>query len=271
MGKQLPRRVGDRRRSDRRRIPARCSRATPPTTGTWPAACAARRSSLPRQVSSDMKVPAYAEIVIEFRSISKPEGGRPARRIHRLLHAGLAQAGRPDHRDHPPQGRDLPGPADRQADHREPRPEADAVRGIDPAPAPGASSRRSAMSRSQLGWRADLCRDRDEAALRRRGAPCDPRCHGEQHPARNGSSWSIPTSTCATRPRSSGRSRSASSRSEDVFIVDRTATAPLDPYTNGGYSSAVGIDATKPFGVDFPDVSEVPGWRDFDLPEIDKR
>ncbi len=57
---------------------------------------------------------------------------------------------------------------------------------------------------------------------------------------------------------------------DDVFIVDRTATAPLDPYTDGGYSGTVGIDATRPFGVEFPDVAEVPGWRDFALPEIDK-
>ncbi|MFZ5781239.1 MAG: UbiD family decarboxylase [Pseudomonadota bacterium] len=59
--------------------------------------------------------------------------------------------------------------------------------------------------------------------------------------------------------------------SDDVFIVPRTATAPLDPYTDRGYSSSVGIDATLPFGVEFPDVSEVPGWRTFDLPEIEKR
>ena len=56
--------------------------------------------------------------------------------------------------------------------------------------------------------------------------------------------------------------------SEDVFVVNRTATAPLDPYTDGGFSSSVGIDATMPFGVEFPEVSEVPGWREFDLPEI---
>jgi len=56
---------------------------------------------------------------------------------------------------------------------------------------------------------------------------------------------------------------------DDVFIVDRTAAAPLDPSTDGGYSSAVGIDATIPFGTDFPDVAEVPGWKDFALPEID--
>ena len=58
--------------------------------------------------------------------------------------------------------------------------------------------------------------------------------------------------------------------SQDVFVVERTAAAPLDPYTDGGYSSAVGIDATRPFGVEFPEVSEVPDWRSFDLPEINK-
>jgi 2,5-furandicarboxylate decarboxylase 1 len=48
------------------------------------------------------------------------------------------------------------------------------------------------------------------------------------------------------------------------------AAAPLDPCTDGGYSSSVGIDATRPYGVEFPEVSEVPGWRDFDLPEINE-
>jgi 2,5-furandicarboxylate decarboxylase 1 len=33
----------------------------------------------------------------------------------------------------------------------------------------------------------------------------------------------------------------------------------------------VGIDATIPVGSDFPEVSEVQGWKDFALPEIDKR
>lgn len=56
----------------------------------------------------------------------------------------------------------------------------------------------------------------------------------------------------------------------DVFIVDRTATAPLDPYTDGGYSGSVGVDATRPFGVEFSEVSEVPNWRSFELPEINK-
>lgn len=57
---------------------------------------------------------------------------------------------------------------------------------------------------------------------------------------------------------------------EDVFVVERTAAAPLDPSTDGDLSSSVGIDATIPVGVDFPEVADVPGWRDFALPEIDK-
>lgn len=57
---------------------------------------------------------------------------------------------------------------------------------------------------------------------------------------------------------------------EDVFVVDRTAAAPLDPATDGGFSSSVGIDATIPVGAAFPEVSEVPGWKDFALPEIEK-
>lgn len=57
---------------------------------------------------------------------------------------------------------------------------------------------------------------------------------------------------------------------EDVLVVDHTAAAPLDPYTDGGYSSSVGIDATRPFGVEFPEVSDVPDWRTFDLPEINR-
>ncbi len=115
-----------------------------------------------------------------------PESGRPARRIHRLLHGGLAQACRPDHRDHASQGRHLPGTADRQADHREPRPEADPVRGFGPAPAPGAVSHDQRHLDQQLGRRAGLCRDRDEASATRRSPPRDSRRHGLQHPSQVG-------------------------------------------------------------------------------------
>jgi 2,5-furandicarboxylate decarboxylase 1 len=33
-------------------------------------------------------------------------------------------------------------------------------------------------------------------------------------------------------------------------------------------SSAVGIDATLPFGVPFSEVADVPGWQEVDLPEL---
>ena len=56
---------------------------------------------------------------------------------------------------------------------------------------------------------------------------------------------------------------------QDVFVVEGRPRTP-GTYTDGGYSSAVGIDATRPFGVEFPDVSEVPDWQKFDLPEVKK-
>jgi 2,5-furandicarboxylate decarboxylase 1 len=33
-------------------------------------------------------------------------------------------------------------------------------------------------------------------------------------------------------------------------------------------SSAVGIDATLPFGEAFSEVADVPGWREFAMPEL---
>jgi hypothetical protein len=36
-------------------------------------------------------------------------------------------------------------------------------------------------------------------------------------------------------------------------------------------SSTVGIEATCPFGKPFPDVADVPGWRDYELPELQDR
>ena len=73
--------------------------------------------------------------------------GGPARRIHRLLHAGLAEAGRARHRDHASQEADLPGPAHRQAGDREPHPQADPVRGVVPQDAQARSSRPSRACR----------------------------------------------------------------------------------------------------------------------------
>jgi 4-hydroxy-3-polyprenylbenzoate decarboxylase/2,5-furandicarboxylate decarboxylase 1 len=62
----------------------------------------------------------------------------------------------------------------------------------------------------------------------------------------------------------------------DVFIVDQTPGGPADPShplvdkvpPSQLLSSAVGIDATLPFGEHFPDVADVPGWREFVIPGL---
>jgi 4-hydroxy-3-polyprenylbenzoate decarboxylase/2,5-furandicarboxylate decarboxylase 1 len=36
-------------------------------------------------------------------------------------------------------------------------------------------------------------------------------------------------------------------------------------------ASTIGIDATRPFVEKFYDVADVPGWQDFDLPEIESK
>jgi 4-hydroxy-3-polyprenylbenzoate decarboxylase/2,5-furandicarboxylate decarboxylase 1 len=63
----------------------------------------------------------------------------------------------------------------------------------------------------------------------------------------------------------------------DVFVIDQTPRAGCDPSVANPddrpvtelLSSAVGIDATMPVGESFPEVADVPGWREFDLPELD--
>lgn len=123
--------------------------------------------------------------------------------------------------------------------------------------------------RSAPAPRPGLPRDRHQAALRGRGAPRDPGRHGGNlHPK-----WVIAVDPDIDIRNSAEVEWAQSFRvkpSSDVFIVDRTATAPLGPYTDGNYSSSVGIDATRPFGGELPKVSEVPGWREFALREIEK-
>jgi 2,5-furandicarboxylate decarboxylase 1 len=69
----------------------------------------------------------------------------------------------------------------------------------------------------------------------------------------------------------------------DVFVVDQLPSGPADPATitlspDGerisaalALSSAVGIDATLPVGELFSEVADVPGWQDFDMPELRRR
>jgi 4-hydroxy-3-polyprenylbenzoate decarboxylase/2,5-furandicarboxylate decarboxylase 1 len=60
----------------------------------------------------------------------------------------------------------------------------------------------------------------------------------------------------------------------DVFVVEQMPAGPLDPTVGeqgalaARLSSAVGIDATRPFGEPFPEVADVFGWREYDFPEL---
>ncbi|MCC6887661.1 MAG: UbiD family decarboxylase [Hyphomicrobiales bacterium] len=62
----------------------------------------------------------------------------------------------------------------------------------------------------------------------------------------------------------------------DVFVIDDLPAGPLDPSvgeasaTAARVTSAVGVDATRPFGEDFPQVADVPGWQHYQVPELDK-
>ena len=51
----------------------------------------------------------------------------------------------------------------------------------------------------------------------------------------------------------------------DPSIDDPTKPRPFRT------ASAIGIDATRPYGKPFSKVTDVPGWQDFDVPELDNR
>ena len=61
----------------------------------------------------------------------------------------------------------------------------------------------------------------------------------------------------------------------DIIVVDNTPAGPSDPSVDLSkprperISSTVGIDATLPFGASFSEVADVPGWREFPVPELD--
>ncbi len=60
----------------------------------------------------------------------------------------------------------------------------------------------------------------------------------------------------------------------DVIIVDGLPAGPLDPSVDESIpldrrrASAIGIDATRPFGEPFPTVADVAGWQTYDVPEL---
>src|SRR3954464_3733721 len=61
----------------------------------------------------------------------------------------------------------------------------------------------------------------------------------------------------------------------EVIVIENTPAGPPDPRVELSkdrtmrISSCIGIDATRPFGEKFYDVADVPGWQDFDMPELD--
>jgi 4-hydroxy-3-polyprenylbenzoate decarboxylase/2,5-furandicarboxylate decarboxylase 1 len=64
----------------------------------------------------------------------------------------------------------------------------------------------------------------------------------------------------------------------DVITVDNIPAGPSDPSIDDPKAdrplrtaSAIGIDATRPFGKPFSQVADVPGWADFDVPELTSR
>jgi UbiD family decarboxylase len=64
---------------------------------------------------------------------------------------------------------------------------------------------------------------------------------------------------------------------KDVIIVGDIPSGPSDPSIPDPTmprpmrtASAIGVDATMPFGKPFSEVADVPGWEDFEVPELDE-
>ena len=64
----------------------------------------------------------------------------------------------------------------------------------------------------------------------------------------------------------------------DVIVVDQIPAGPSDPSIDDPTkprpfrtASAIGVDATRPYGKPFSEVADVPGWEDFAMPELDGR
>ena len=163
-----------------------CQVQVPDDTNDWNLAGGLRGApvELVRCKTCDLEVPATAEMVIEFevdldRTVMEGPLGEYTGYYTRPSH----EAGRHRHRHHPPQERDLPGPADRQAGDREPHPQAGAVRSLGVPRAQAAVSDHREGVGARVRRRVVLSRHLDAAALRRRAAPGDHGGDGEQHAA----------------------------------------------------------------------------------------
>jgi 4-hydroxy-3-polyprenylbenzoate decarboxylase/2,5-furandicarboxylate decarboxylase 1 len=65
---------------------------------------------------------------------------------------------------------------------------------------------------------------------------------------------------------------------QDTIIVEQIPAGPSDPSIDDPTkarpmrtASAIGVDATRPFGKPFSEVADVPGWEDYAVPELDER
>ena len=66
-------------------------------------------------------------------------------------------------------------------------------------------------------------------------------------------------------------------KAKGKLVVDALPAGPLDPSVDDSVpldsrtASAIGIDATRPFGQTFQKVADVPGWQEYPLPELNAR
>jgi 2,5-furandicarboxylate decarboxylase 1 len=159
-----------------------CQVQVPDDTNDWTVAGGLRGApvELARCTTCDLEVPATSEVVIEFEVdlnqtvLEGPLGEytgyytrpsqKPVARITAITHL-------------------LPGAAHRQADHREPHPQAGAVRSVVLPHSQAPVSDHQADFSAGLRRRVVLRGHRHAAALRGRSAAGDPRGDGEQHPA----------------------------------------------------------------------------------------
>jgi 4-hydroxy-3-polyprenylbenzoate decarboxylase/2,5-furandicarboxylate decarboxylase 1 len=65
---------------------------------------------------------------------------------------------------------------------------------------------------------------------------------------------------------------------QNVIIVDQVPAGPSDPSIDEPTkprpmrtASTIGIDATRPFGKPFSEVANVPGWEEFEMPELEPK
>ena len=130
---------------------------------------------------------------------------------------------------------------------------------------------------ARLRWRVVLCGNFHGAALRRRGAAGDPHRDVEQYPAEmDGDRRS--------------RHRRAHSSTEvewamafrvqperDVIVIDNVPAGPSDPSVDDPRTAPCGFrrrSASTPRGRSakpFYEVADVPGWEDYDVPELNGR